>query len=196
MFTGLVEELGQIIAAEPHGDGLRFDIAATTITSDLAVDHSISVNGVCLTATHVGEGTFSVTAVHETLTKTTLGELRAGSFVNLERAVRVTDRLGGHIVQGHVDGTGHIVDITILETGWEMWISFPAAFAGYLIPVGSVCVNGISLTVARLEAERFMVALIPHTVAHTTMQFARSGDRVNLEFDVLAKYVERLLQHR
>lgn len=193
MFTGLIEEVGTVRTIESAGDGVRIDITAHDIMSDLAVDHSVSVNGVCLTATAVHADHFSVTAVHETLAKTTTGALRVGHAVNLERAVRVSDRLGGHIVQGHVDGTGSVDAITHLDAGWELWIRFPRTYAKYLIPVGSVCVNGISLTVARIDDDRFMVALIPHTIDHTTMQHISVGDAVNLEFDVLAKYVERLL---
>lgn len=193
MFTGLIEEVGTIRAIETIGDGVRMSIAASVIMADLAIDHSISVNGVCLTATAVHEDSFSVTAVHETLAKTTTGALGVGSAVNLERAVRVSDRLGGHIVQGHVDCTGVVDAITHLSTGWELWIRFPLTYAKYLIPVGSVCVNGISLTVARIEDDRFMVALIPHTIEHTTMNNTIVGNVVNLEFDVLAKYIERLL---
>ncbi|CAN5393248.1 riboflavin synthase [soil metagenome] len=193
MFTGLIEEVGTIRAIEPIGDGIRISIAAHTIMADLAVDHSISVNGVCLTATTVHEEYFSVTAVHETIAKTTTGALRVGSSVNLERAVRVSDRLGGHIVQGHVDCTGTVDAITHLDAGWELWVRFPLNYAKYLIPVGSVCVNGISLTVARIDDDRFMVALIPHTIEHTSMKHTTVGDAVNLEFDVLAKYIERLL---
>jgi riboflavin synthase len=202
VFTGLIEEVGTIRSAIPHGDGIRFEISARTVLDDLAIDDSVSVNGVCLTATQVTDASFFVTAVHETLSKTSLGSLRDGASINLERAVRVHDRLGGHIVQGHVDCIGRIDSISALQTGWEVWISFPAAFARYIIPVGSICVNGISLTVARIDdtrsvvdEARCMVALIPHTIEHTTMRDAREGDVVNLEFDVLAKYVERLL-HR
>jgi len=193
VFTGLIEEVGAIRAIESIGDGMCISIAAHTIMSDLAVDHSISVNGVCLTATAVHEDYFSVTAVHETLAKTTIGVLRVGAAVNLERAVRVSDRLGGHIVQGHVDCTGIVDAIQHLDTGWELWVRFPHNYAKYLIPVGSVCVNGISLTVARIEDDRFMVALIPHTIEHTSMKYTTVGDVLNLEFDVLAKYIERLL---
>lgn len=193
MFTGLIEEIGTVRAIETVGDGVRIDIAASTIMADLAIDHSINVNGVCLTATAVAANQFSVTAVNETLSKTTTGALRSGSHVNLERAVRVSDRLGGHIVQGHVDCTGSIDAVTQLDTGWELWVRFPRDFAKYLTPVGSVCINGISLTVARIEDDLFMVALIPHTIEHTTTKYISIGDAVNLEFDVLAKYVERLL---
>jgi len=193
LFTGLIEEIGTIRTIEHVGDGVRIDIAASAIMADLAVDHSVSVNGVCLTATAVGADEFSVTAVHETLSKTTTGTLVVGAHVNLERAVRMSDRLGGHIVQGHIDCTGTADVVTHLDSGWEVWITFPTEYSKYLINVGSVCVNGVSLTVARIDNNRFMVALIPHTIEHTTMQYVSVGDAVNLEFDVLAKYIERLL---
>lgn len=192
MFTGLIEELGTVATVEDVGDGRTFTINATTVMDDLQIDHSIAVNGCCLTVTHRTDSAFRVTAVAETLRKTTLGGLVAGSRVNLERAVRLADRMGGHMVQGHVDAVGHIESILHNNQGWEVWVSYPAPFGRWLIPVGSVCVNGISLTVAELENERFKIAVIPHTLQVTTLGEASVGDAVNLEFDMIAKYLERL----
>lgn len=193
MFTGLVEDVGTVVEATPMVDGMQFTIAASAIMDDIAVDASIAVNGVCLTVTSHTATTFCVTAVAETLRKTTTGLLRVGSRVNLERAVRLQDRLGGHLVQGHVDATGTVASITILDAGWELWIAFPATYSKWMIPVGSITVNGVSLTIADLEDDRCKIAVIPHTLAKTTIADLVVGDPVNLEFDMLAKYIERLI---
>jgi len=195
MFTGLIEELGTITSVEPLGDGRRFVITALTVLDGTRPDDSISVNGTCLTVTEHTPTSFAVTAIAETLRKTTVGEFVTGQQVNLERAVRLVDRLGGHLVQGHVDTTGTIVDIRTNDQGWEMWIEFPREFRRWIIPVGSICVDGVSLTVAELEDSRFKVALIPHTLEKTAFYFAVVGQRVNLEFDVIAKYVDNLYHH-
>jgi len=190
MFTGLIEEIGTVSSYTPSGDGAVIVIAGGAVMDDLNIDDSIAVNGCCLTVAQRDETTFTATAVAETLKKTTLGSLATSSTVNLERALRVGDRMGGHYVQGHVDATGTITDIHINTEGCEMWISFPAPFRKWMIPVGSICVNGISLTLAELEQERFKVALIPHTMKATTMHALKIGDSVNLEFDTMAKYAE------
>lgn len=195
MFTGLIEEIGTIDHTAPDGDGVRFTITARNVMDDLAIDHSIAVNGVCLTVTQRSATSFDVTAVAETLRKTTTGHLANGDKVNLERAVRLNDRLGGHLVQGHVDATGIVDDIIVNETGCEIWIRFPAAYRKWIIPVGSICIDGISLTVAALEDERCKVAIIPHTLTHTTIGEKRIGDVVNLEFDMIAKYIDNLTNH-
>jgi len=192
MFTGLIEEIGVIAHIDEVGDGRTFTISAAAVMDDLQIDHSIAVNGCCLTVTHRTDSGFRVTAVAETLRKTTLGGLAAGNRVNLERAVRLADRMGGHMVQGHVDAVGHIERIDRNDQGWEVWVSYPAPFGKWLIPVGSVCVNGISLTVADLQKDRFKIAVIPHTLQVTTLGEASVGDAVNLEFDMIAKYLERL----
>ena len=193
MFTGLIEEVGTIAMATDTGDGKRLVISASEVLGDLDVDDSIAVNGCCLTVTSRTEEAFEVTAVAETLHKTTTGELHQNSRVNLERAVRLSDRLGGHMVQGHVDTVGTIDAITEQAEGWEVWFRFPAEFGKWLIPVGSVCIDGISLTVADLQADRFKVAVIPHTLQVTTMGQKQIGDHVNLEFDMIAKYLEKLV---
>lgn len=194
MFTGLVEETGTVIKRQDVGDGVIFHIAAHVVMDDLAIDDSISVNGCCLTVTERSLDHFSVTAVAETLRKTTIGLLHEGHRVNLERAVRLQDRLGGHLVQGHVDAVGTITAISINDQGWEIWIDFPSEYRKWLIPVGSICVNGISLTVAALEPSRLKIAVIPHTLNVTTLGTANVGDTVNLEFDMVAKYLENFVR--
>lgn len=193
MFTGLIEELGTIGSIKKLGDGSELTINASKVLSDVSVDDSIAVNGCCLTVTSFDETSFTATAIAETLLKTSLGGLQAGARVNLERAVRLQDRLGGHMVQGHVDCTGNVVEISQNEQGAEFWISFPARYNKWLIPVGSITINGVSLTVADLQEDRLKVALIPHTLTSTTLGWAFVGDSVNLEFDMLAKYIEKLV---
>lgn len=193
MFTGLVEETGTLVASEPHNGKLRLRIRAERIMDDLAIDHSVAVQGVCLTVVERDASSFCVDVITETLTKTTIGTLSEGSPVNLERAVRMADRLGGHLVQGHVDATGVVERIITDDGRWEMWVGFPATYRKWLIPVGSVCINGVSLTVADLTDTSLKVAIIPHTLAVTTLGNLAVGDPVNLEFDMLAKYIEQLM---
>lgn len=194
MFTGLVEETGIVTSCTPLEGKVRLIIAANRIMDDLAVDHSVAVQGVCLTVVARDASTFAVDVIAETLTKTTIGHLAAGSRVNLERAVRMADRLGGHLVQGHVDTTGSVQNIVTDGGRWDIWIAFPESFRRWLIPVGSVCVNGVSLTVADLTESAFKVSIIPHTLEVTTLGELAVHDRVNLEFDLLAKYIEQLVQ--
>ena len=193
MFTGLVEDVGTVVDLTPITDGVQIVIEASIIMDDITVDASIAVNGVCLTVTAHTDTTFTVTAVSETLRKTTTGRLAVGSRVNLERAVRMQDRLGGHLVQGHVDSTGTVAEISVLEVGWEIWIAFPPQFSKWTIPVGSITVNGVSLTIADLKDDRCKIAVIPHTLAKTTIADLVVGDPVNLEFDLIAKYLERMI---
>ena len=193
MFTGLVEEIGQIVAVEAHGSARRFTIRAKKILTEAKIDDSISVSGVCLTVVARSENTFQVQAVDETLRKTTLGNFQLNAPVNLERALRPTDRLGGHFVQGHVDGVGEIVDVVPQAAGKLMVVGLPQELLRYVIPHGSIALDGVSLTVARLEAARVTLALIPHTLAQTTLGARRRGDWLNVETDLLGKYVERLL---
>jgi riboflavin synthase len=196
MFTGLVEEKGTITAIEPLGDSVRLTISGPVVTSDSQHGDSISVNGCCLTVMAQGDGTFAADVMQESLDKTSLGDLAVGDAVNLERATKAGARLGGHIVQGHVDGTGTILDRTPSEH-WEIVrISLPAELAKYLVDKGSVTVDGTSLTVVEVvDASEpwFSVSLIPTTLSDTTLGTKSPGDRVNLEVDILAKYVERLL---
>lgn len=194
MFTGLVEETGTIASCTPHDGKVRLIITADRIMDDLAVDHSVAVQGVCLTVVERDTSTFAVDVIAETLAKTTIGHLAVGSRVNLERAVRMADRLGGHLVQGHVDATGSVQNIVTDGGRWDIWIAFPETFRRWLIPVGSICVNGVSLTVAELTDSAFKVSIIPHTLDVTTLGQLAVHDQVNLEFDLLAKYIEQLVQ--
>jgi riboflavin synthase len=193
MFTGLIEEIGTIKSLRPEGGGFRIVVSASKITEDLQIDDSVSINGVCQTVVACNSKSFEAVAVEETLRKTTFGRLRAGDSVNLERALKVGDRLGGHFVQGHVDCVGEIRSIVKERTAVNLWISFPIEFGKYIVNTGSICVNGISLTSARVENNLFMVAVIPHTWENTTFKAAKVGDSVNLEFDIIGKYIEKLM---
>ena len=199
MFTGIVEELGTVAAVEDQGDAVRITIAATTVLEDVALGDSVSVNGCCLTVSTVSTtrpASFTADVMRETLDKTAVGDLAMGDRVNLERAVTPTTRLGGHIVQGHVDGTGAVRRRTHSEH-WELVeVEAPTELLRYLVPKGSITVDGISLTVVDVLADGFTVSLIPETLARTTLGFRQPGDRVNLEADVIAKHVERLLESR
>lgn len=196
MFTGIIEELGTIEFLAPSTDGARLVVSASVVTSDVRDGDSIAVNGVCLTALDVTSGSFAADASPETLDKTTLGNLDAGSRVNLERAVTAATRLGGHIVQGHVDGRGTFLSAAPEGDFWTVRIGFAPEFARYLVYKGSVTVEGISLTVAALAEQHFDVAVIPKTWEMTNLSTLNPGDSVNLEADVIAKYVERMLKLR
>jgi riboflavin synthase len=193
MFTGIIEELGRVRSLEKRGEGARLRVEARTVTSDTQEGDSIAVNGVCLTAIDVRPDSFAADGSRETLQRSTLGRLRAGSPVNLERAVTPSTRLGGHIVQGHVDGRGRFLGAEEHGGSWTIRIAYPKELARYLVFKGSVSVEGISLTVAGLDEEYFEVAVIPKTWAVTNLSHLRPDDEVNLEADIIAKYVERLL---
>lgn len=194
MFTGLIEEIGNIKKIEHKGSGITLTIRGKKVMSDLAIDDSISVNGACQTVIAVNGEEFRVDSVEETLLKTTLGSLKVGDSVNLERALQLSDRLGGHIVQGHVDCVGRVHSIaTVSGGGWQLWISFPEQYRKYVVPVGSICINGVSLTVARVQGNTCMLAIIPHTLAVTTIGSLTVNAQVNIEFDILAKYVENMI---
>ncbi|NRQ50599.1 riboflavin synthase [Aeromicrobium stalagmiti] len=201
MFTGLIEEKGTITAVEELGDSVRLTIRGPVVTSDAGHGDSIAVNGCCLTVMAQDGDTFGADVMKESLDKTSLGDLAVGSQVNLERATKAGARLGGHIVQGHVDGTGHVIDRTPSEHWEVVRIGLPVELAKYLVAKGSVTVDGTSLTVVEVvdaapstgEGPWFSVSLIPTTLADTTLGTKAPGDRVNLEVDILAKYVERLL---
>ena len=190
MFTGIVRERGRVASMHEGPDGLRLEISAPETASRLEVGDSVSISGACLTATAVSNGSFSVTAVAETLSRTTLGRLAAEDEVNLETAARVGDPLGGHVVQGHVDGLGRIASAG--DDG-RMWVEAPPEILRYCVEKGSIAVDGVSLTIASLGDDAFEVALVPHTLEVTTFGRLSQGDDVNLEVDVLAKYVERLI---
>ncbi|MBP2330109.1 riboflavin synthase [Kibdelosporangium banguiense] len=189
MFTGIVEERGRIVAVEPLPDAARLTVAGPLVTSDAKHGDSIAVNGVCLTVVDVSDGAFTVDVVHESLLRSSLAKAQAGDQVNLERAMALGDRLGGHIMQGHVDGTG--VFVSRDEAGLTTF-ELPADLARYVVEKGSIAIDGISLTVASVQGDKFTVALIPTTLELTTMGLRQPGDVVNIEVDVLAKYVERL----
>jgi riboflavin synthase len=196
MFTGIVEELGTVEALVDQGDAVRLTVRGPHVMVDAGLGDSIAVNGCCLTVAERDQETFTADVMRETLDKTSLGALGVGDRVNLERAVTPQTRLGGHIVQGHVDGTGRILARTPSEHWEVVEVSLPAEIARYLVPKGSITVDGISLTVVEVGEESFTVSLIPETLARTTLGLKRAGDPVNLEVDVIAKYVERLLDTR
>jgi riboflavin synthase len=193
MFTGIVEELGVVEALVDQGDAIRLTVRGPHVTLDAGLGDSIAVNGCCLTVAERDQETFTADVMHETLDKTSLGVLAVGDRVNLERAVTPQTRLGGHIVQGHVDGTGTVVSRTPSEHWEVVEVSLPADIARYVVAKGSITVDGISLTVVDVRPESFTVSLIPETLARTTLGTKQSGEPVNLEVDVIAKYVERLL---
>ncbi len=190
MFTGIVEERGVVRLAEPN----RLVIDCHRVAGDSGVDASISVNGVCLTVVERGTGTLAFDVTPETLSRSSLGRLRQGDPVNLERPATLMTRLGGHLVQGHVDGVGEVVSLEPNEAGATLLVRAPSALMRYVVEKGSIAIDGVSLTVAALEGDAFTVALIPHTLSVTTLGTARPGDPVNLEVDVIAKYVQRLLE--
>ena len=193
MFTGIVRERGRVAAVEGGADGVRLRIEAPATAPHVAVGDSVSVNGVCLTATEVTGSTLAFDAVPETLERSSLGRLEAGSAVNLELALRAGEPLGGHYVQGHVDGVAHVRSLEPEGEGRRIWLDAAPDLLRYCVEKGSIAVDGVSLTVAALDADGFAVALIPHTLAETTLGALQPGDPVNLEVDVLAKYVERLV---
>ena len=196
MFTGIIEEFGTIKNLIKGSAGARIVISAKTVTADAREGDSIAVNGVCLTALNISKDEFAADVSDETLRRSTIGDLRVGSKVNLERAVTPQTRLGGHIVQGHVDATGKFLGAAQSGDFWTVRIGFPAEIAQYLVFKGSVSVEGISLTIANLTDEYFEIAVIPKTWELTNLHDLKNGDAVNLEADVIAKYVERILNVR
>ena len=196
MFTGIVEEKGRVRNIVSDGENARIVIEAAEVVSDTKTGDSISVNGVCLTALDITDDSFAADVSRETLSRSTLGSLQPGSPVNLERAVTPATRLGGHIVQGHVDGRGTFVSAVQSGDFWTVRIGFPRDFSKYLVYKGSVAVEGISLTVASLADDHFEIAVIPKTWELTNLSSLSPGDAVNLEADVIAKYVERMLASR
>lgn len=197
MFTGLIQAVGTLLQREPLGGDVRLRIGTGGLPfGDVALGESIAVNGVCLTVIEFDAASFAVDASTETLALTTLGGLAIGAPVNLERAMLPTDRLGGHLVSGHVDGVGRVIDVQPDARAQRWRFAAPAALSKYIATKGSICVDGVSLTVNAVDAEGFEVALIPHTVAHTAFAGTQVGDAVNLEVDLVARYVERLLAAR
>jgi len=193
VFTGIVEELGEVVAVEEQGDSSRLTVRGPLVTSDAVHGDSIAVNGVCLTVVSNEDGAFTADVMAETLRRSSLCGASAGTPVNLERALRLTDRLGGHLVQGHVDDTGEVLAVTPQEHWTVVRVSLPADLARYVVEKGSITVDGVSLTVSAVDDEAFEVSLIPTTLSATTLGARAPGDSVNLEVDVTAKYVEKLL---
>ncbi len=190
MFTGIIESLGRIVSITPEGTGRIFWISSP-ITAELRVDQSLSHNGACLTVEEMNQDQYRVTAVQETIDKTNLGTWKVGDVVNLERSMQMNGRLDGHIVQGHVDTTGVCTDKKEKQGSWEFEFEFPEKFAALIIEKGSVCVNGISLTAFKVKKKKFTVAVIPYTFQHTNINMIQKHDTVNLEFDVIGKYIAR-----
>ncbi len=193
MFTGIVEELGEVVAWEDLRDAARLTVKGPTVTSDARHGDSISVNGVCLTVVDNQGGTFTADVMRESLQRSSLGALQVGSPVNLERAVRASDRLGGHVVQGHVDGTGTLLEVRPDEHWTVVRVALPGGLGRYVVEKGSITVDGVSLTVSAVTDAWFEISLIPTTLGLTTFGSKGPGDPVNLEVDVIAKHVEKLL---
>lgn len=196
MFTGIVETLGTVSALEDRTEAIRLRIDAPDVMTDVSPGDSISVNGVCLTVVDPDPRGFWADVMNETMQRSALGGLDSGAPVNLERAVRVSDRLGGHIVQGHVDCTGVIASIDAREDWTVVRVDVPSAVTRYMVEKGSICVDGVSLTIVSVDDRGFTVSLIPTTLTHTTLGSRSVGDAVNIEVDVLAKYIERLMDTR
>lgn len=194
MFTGLIEELGQVAAIGRSRGAMRLSIRADRVTQDLSIDDSVAINGVCLTVIEKTGNTFSVEAVQETLKKTTLDQLKIGEPVNLERAVRADSRLGGHFVQGHVDGLARVKSIVPQAGGKLFTFVVPEPLGKFIIPRGSIALDGVSLTIAEMQGLSIQVALIPHTLQVTTLGSKKAGDSVNVEVDMIGKYVVNLLE--
>jgi riboflavin synthase len=193
MFTGLIQEVGTIVAITPNTEGKEFVIRAPELIQNIRIDDSIATNGVCLTATKISGETFRVQAVYVTLEKTSLGLLKVQDRVNLELSLRPQDRLGGHFVQGHVNGLGQIKKIETIGNNWEIELSFPPELRKYMISEGSIALDGISLTIAHLSETALRVAVIPHTLEKTSLSAKKVGDNLNIEVDMIAKYIENFL---
>ncbi|CAL1520220.1 riboflavin synthase [Chitinophaga sp. MM2321] len=190
MFTGIIEISGEVIATREEGSNLVLTIGSA-IAGELKIDQSVAHNGVCLTVTNIGDNIYETVAVAETLQKTNLGQLTTGQHINLERAMVFNGRIDGHLVQGHVDGVGTCILREAQDGSWLYRFSYPSGFAGLIVEKGSICMNGISLTVFDVTNDQFSVAIIPYTYTHTNVQYIQPGTQVNLEFDILGKYVAR-----
>jgi riboflavin synthase len=195
MFTGIIETLGEVRDIRHEGDNVHF-VISSPFSGELKIDQSVAHNGVCLTVVEVRDGTHTVTAIAETLVKSNLGSLRTGDQVNLERCMPMNGRLDGHIVQGHVDQTAVCTGVRPLDGSWEYSFKYDQTTGNVTVEKGSICINGISLTVFNSTEDSFSVAIIPYTYHHTNMQFLKQGDTVNLEFDIIGKYVARLMQRQ
>ena len=194
MFTGLVEELGEVKAASMDGGNLVLDILAPQLAPQIKLGDSVNINGACQTAVAIGEDWFRVNTIKESLGKTNLGSLKTGDPVNLELALRPDSRLGGHMVSGHIDCLGTVKAIKQISGSWEVEISYPEEFASLIVLKGSIAISGVSLTVTQVTDKTFGVSLIPHTWEMTAFPSLRQGDTVNLEFDIIGKYVQKIMQ--
>ena len=193
MFTGIVEELAQIKSIEPKSKGISYVISAEVVIDDLKIGDSISVNGVCITIVKIGKDSFCMDLVEETLNKSNLGELKVGDFVNLERAMKVSDRLGGHIVQGHVETLGVILEKQMQDEEAILSVGLDPEWMRFCIPKGSITLDGVSLTITRINGNIIEIALIPHTLENTTLGFKGKSETLNIETDIIGKYIDRLL---
>jgi riboflavin synthase, alpha subunit len=193
MFTGIIEAVGKVADIERAGDAIRLSVTTAKVAEDVAIGDSVAINGVCLTVTEINAPRVTFDAVFETMRKTTLGSLQVGDSVNLERSLPVGGRLGGHIVQGHVDGTGRIASIRPVGNSWFVYVDASPELMRYIVTKGSVALDGISLTVAESEDRTFALSIIPHTWDNTTLHEKHAGDAVNIECDILGKYVEKML---
>jgi len=196
MFTGIVEEMGIVRALVPEGGGARIEVSADLVLGDAEIGSSIAVNGCCLTVVDMGEGWWAADAVPETLDRTNIGRLAPGDSVNLERPISAAGRFGGHVVQGHVDATTTVLSVASMDDGsWLYEFDLPDSLSNYVVEKGSVAVDGVSLTIAAITPQSFSIAVIPHTHEVTVLGRRQPGDMVNIEADVLAKYVERQMRH-
>ncbi|MFY9903627.1 MAG: riboflavin synthase [Terriglobales bacterium] len=196
MFTGIIEEVGRVAKIEQHGENRRITVEAAQAPKELATGHSIAVSGVCLTALDIKPKSFCADLAPETWTRTSFSRMREGALVNLELPMKADGRFGGHIVQGHVDGVGKLIELERIQDSenWWLHIEIPAEIEKYTVFKGSICIEGISLTVAKLEANRCTIAIIPHTVEMTNLGSLKPSDPVNLEADLIAKYVEKMMK--
>jgi riboflavin synthase len=194
MFTGIIEAIGRVTAVQRRGDLLSLTIAPQAALTELVVGDSICVNGACLTVTALSPGGFQADCSSETKERTTLGSLTPHDEINLERALKMSDRLGGHLVTGHVDGTGYVTEVTKGAGSLTMTIRVPHELASYIVEKGSVAVDGVSLTTSRIAGDEFQVVVIPYTAQNTTLGRKRAGDRVNIEVDLIGKYIKRFMQ--
>ena len=193
MFTGIVEELAQVKTIEIKNQGIRYTISANTVIDDLKIGDSISVNGVCLTVIGQKQNTFSMDVIEESLDKSNLGSIQENDFVNLERAMKISDRFGGHIVQGHVETQGVITEKKIIEDEARISVGLDSEWVRYCIPKGSITLDGVSLTIASINSNIIEIALIPHTIENTTLGLKNKSDTLNVETDIIGKYINRLL---
>lgn len=196
MFTGIITEIGKVASVESTGGGVRLKIYAPQSSKELHIHDSISINGVCQTVIRKNRKSFEVEAVEETLKKTTFGSLKSNDEVNLELPLLITDRLGGHLVLGHVDVVGRVTDIERRESSWMYTITVPKTFTAYLAQTGSIAIDGVSLTIAGLHQNKICISIIPHTMDNTIFRTTALGDSVNVEFDIIGKYVKRLMDER